>query len=917
MMRAAVLVVLALAGGCRCPGGTTSPTSAEVRVEPASLAFGDQYVGTTSTQTLELTNAGRASVTVSASTAPPFSVSPAELVVGGGESVSLTVTFAPTAPGDAASVVALTGVTPASVPLVGRGLAVPGCDAPPACARARFDVLRRACVTEQEPDGAPCENACLRDARCVAGECRGTVASSCDDGDACTVDSCSAAGQCLHEPRECVVRSACTAAFCDPATGCGERPLEDGAPCGDPTCRQSPICLGGQCVLRDNPGAADVCVAVDLAAAYLSTCVLTRAGTVRCWGNGMATAHLPFGQRRLYSRVTTIPRAGRPTSLSMNLRSVSPQVAACTPFVGGGFECFGEVVDAGQVVAVQDSSLGGTCWLDVAGVVTCLPPRCPFVDGGDGPCGPPYSEMPVGPETGITQLSGGIDSFCGVRLDGGLVCWGNVHDLLPPAPDGGTPDGGATDGGPRLRRVEVALSRPARSYRRGYGMSCAMFDDGAECRLNREDSPVMPLPATVADAVPTVFTREGNVFLLLRDGGVEACLLNASDGLDCAPLPDAGLPRVTKVATGFSHACFLTGPGDVACLGDNSSAQLSDLSGAPPLVSRVPGVEAVLLGTPVSGAPIPGLGALQRDGGVVTWGNFFIGQNGPQLPRAMGLGTGDARALVVNHLGGCVVRRDGGVACLDQGVVRDVPLPFPMERFSQCRSTLDSSWLNAFGAGVRCSIPFDGGSSLGVRQPFCDRTETTSEVCVELLGARVTCAVGLDGGVRCRGNNRSGHLGTGSSAPVAIDRPVPGVGPVEKLAMSNAQACALERGGRVQCWGMNVVSGTISAPRPLPAVLPFARDLTCGDNHCCVLIGENGVSCWGANTYNELGRDAPASDLPVAVPLPRRVEQLVAYGSTTCARLRDGEVWCWGDNRMAQHGWAPLLGSSTPVWVTQ
>jgi alpha-tubulin suppressor-like RCC1 family protein len=915
-----LVFLLLLVSACRCPGGGTSSTPSTVRVEPGRLAFGERYVGTASRLTVTLTNTGRAPVIVGAATQAPFGVVPAEVEVGGGDSVLLTVSFSPGEPGAVEGALTLTGAEQRLVALEGTGLAVPSCPPAPTCARARFDTGAGRCVVEQEPDGATCTNACLADPRCVQGECRGAVAASCDDQNACTVDSCSADGRCVHEARECAVSGPCVAAWCDPAAGCGERPLDDGAPCGEPTCRQSPICLGGQCVLRDNPGAADVCVAVDLAAAYNSTCVLTRAGTVRCWGNGFATSHLPFGQQRLFSRVTTIPRAGQPTSLSMNFSAVGPPagppVTACTTLAGGGFECFGPVVDAGLVAEVHQTPQAGTCWRTPAGVVACLPPLCRQLDGGPGPCGPPLSSMPVGAETGVLGLFAGTDTFCAVRGDGGVVCWGHVR-LLATEPaagaDGGT-DGGA-DAGP-FGRVELVRSRPVRRFPLGRNMSCAVYDDGAECRWYRDDSPTLTLPAQVVDVLPSSALLDFDALAVLRDGGLDRCR-DVNDAFVCAPLTDAGLPPVTRVATGLGHACFLTRAGEVGCVGLNDSAQLSDLSGAPPSVSRVPGVQAALLATAVSGATVPGLGVVQPDGGVAAWGNFFIGSNGPQLPTALPLPAADVRDLVVNHAGGCVVRRDGGVTCLDEGVVRHFVLPFPMERFTSCRSTLNEWWQNAIGAGFRCSLPLDGGSLPGVREPFCDLLEATNEVCVELFGSRATCLAQLDGGVRCRGTNRNGHLGTGNALPVSGDRVIAGVGPVEKLALSFSQACALERGGRVQCWGRDVASGTVSPPRPLPAVLPFARDLTCGDNHCCVLVGENGVSCWGANTYNELGRDVPASDLPVAVPFNRRVEQLAAYGSTTCARLRDGEVWCWGDNRKAQRGWEPLRGTTTPVWVNQ
>jgi alpha-tubulin suppressor-like RCC1 family protein len=105
------------------------------------------------------------------------------------------------------------------------------------------------------------------------------------------------------------------------------------------------------------------------------------------------------------------------------------------------------------------------------------------------------------------------------------------------------------------------------------------------------------------------------------------------------------------------------------------------------------------------------------------------------------------------------------------------------------------------------------------------------------------------------------------------------------------------------------------APPAALSRVPFSRDVACGSSHCCVLAGANAVSCWGDNLFNQLGREGPASGVPVAVPMPARVDQLLASERTTCARLQGGALWCWGDNSAAQRGVVPLRQSSAAVWV--
>jgi hypothetical protein len=52
-----------------------------------------------------------------------------------------------------------------------------------------------------------------------------TTPVSCDDGNACTVDSCDPQAGCQAAPRSCDDGDVCTQDACDPATGCTGTPL--------------------------------------------------------------------------------------------------------------------------------------------------------------------------------------------------------------------------------------------------------------------------------------------------------------------------------------------------------------------------------------------------------------------------------------------------------------------------------------------------------------------------------------------------------------------------------------------------------------------------------------------------------------------------------------------------------------------
>ena len=110
----------------------------------------------------------------------------------------------------------------------------------------------------------------------------------------------------------------------------------------------------------------------------------------------------------------------------------------------------------------------------------------------------------------------------------------------------------------------------------------------------------------------------------------------------------------------------------------------------------------------------------------------------------------------------------------------------------------------------------------------------------------------------------------------------------------------------------------MSVPKIRLRVLQIATGL----NHSCALLTNNSVWCWGKNTSSLLG--VGSSESTVASPAPvltstspnRELTNVVEIGAGndfTCARLRDGSVWCWGKNGYGQLGRGSLRSSSVAV----
>ena len=125
------------------------------------------------------------------------------------------------------------------------------------------------------PNAVQCSdgNGCSLGDACDAGACAGGKTKSCDDANPCTIDSCApetgacahlpadvtcsdgnlcteadtcASGQCAGKPANCDDGNACTTDSCDPKTGCGY--LDNTGKCDDGNgCTDFDKCSGGKC----------------------------------------------------------------------------------------------------------------------------------------------------------------------------------------------------------------------------------------------------------------------------------------------------------------------------------------------------------------------------------------------------------------------------------------------------------------------------------------------------------------------------------------------------------------------------------------------------------------------------------------------------------------------------------------------
>lgn len=187
-------------------------------------------------------------------------------------------------------------------------------------------------------------------------------------------------------------------------------------------------------------------------------------------------------------------------------------------------------------------------------------------------------------------------------------------------------------------------------------------------------------------------------------------------------------------------------------------------------------------------------------------------------------------------------------------------------------------------------------------------------------GSRHTCALAADGGVWCWGANANGQLGSGDRTSRPEPRQVPLLAKAVDVRTAFEFTCAVLADAGVWCWGYNQ-EGQLGLGDQYPGEdhlepIQLGRDrdwtfVATGQGHGCGIRAPGRLYCWGRNTESQLGQGAT---LPQEMRAPVQVGADTAWAevgcsqSTTCARKRDGSLWCWG----AQASGALAVGDLAP-----
>jgi alpha-tubulin suppressor-like RCC1 family protein len=320
------------------------------------------------------------------------------------------------------------------------------------------------------------------------------------------------------------------------------------------------------------------------------------------------------------------------------------------------------------------------------------------------------------------------------------------------------------------------------------------------------------------------------------------------------PVTVQNLTGVVSLTQGAAHACALLSNGTVECWGDNSFGELGvgTTSGpeqcpqgsviAPAGCSTTPMLVPGLTGVVSISAGGAHTCAVMNTGGIQCWGENSAGELGDgttteRLSPVLVTGIGQAKSVSAGQDHTCAILSGGTIECWGDNA------------------------LGALGDGTT--------ASRSLAAPVTGISNATSVS----AGFSFTCASLASGRVECWGTNAAGQLGDGTTTgPTTCDslgRCSPT--PVQVSGISNAtlvgasgvsnggHACALTLNAGVDCWGNNDMgqlgNGTTNnSSTPVVALPPnSAAQITVGGIHSCALLVDGTIECWGSASEGQLG----------------------------------------------------------------
>jgi cysteine-rich repeat protein len=249
---------------------------------------------------------------------------------------------------------------------------------------------------------------------------------------------------------------------------------------------------------------------------------------------------------------------------------------------------------------------------------------------------------------------------------------------------------------------------------------------------------------------------------------------------------------VTQVASGANHNCALLVGGTVRCWGQNGAGQLGYGNAitigddeAPSSAGDVD-VGGTVVQLACGGSHTC---ALLDTGAVRCWGSGGSGALGYGNQAAVGDNEVPADVGDVD-VGGTVVELAAG--------------------YAQTCARLDTGFVHCWGEGIGGALGYGNTNSIGDNEPASAAgVVAIGGLAIDVSTGQTTCAVLDDGALRCWGRNNHGQAGYANTVVYGDTETPASVGvvnvgvPIAKISSGTGHTCALTVQGNVRCWGRN------------------------------------------------------------------------------------------------------------------
>ncbi len=753
-------------------------------------------------------------------------------------------------------------------------------------------------------------------------------AGYCDDQDPCTVDTCDAkTGKCAHaagnDGGACGQGLVCSAGACKApyATalqvgddhGCALQTDGRVSCWGDDAAGQlGDGTAGTGAALATKTVVGGVAHAAQVFVGGRTSCARDIAGAVRCWGANDANQ-----AGRGSGSAAVLPKAGAVTVATGLTALALGGAHACGLHVSGRVACWGggsagqlgDGKGADSAAAVWVSTLerivqvssgpAHSCALQAGGQVWCWGQGA-LGQLGHGKTGV-LAKAPVavsGVSDALAVAVGGSHS-CAIRAAGQVVCWGGNADSQLGRVSAATGSAGlvaGVSGATRLAlgdRHSCALTKSGDVYCWGRNASGQAGTTGAVVKMAKK---VAGLPKVAA-----VGAGKQHTCALSRDGGVYCWGAGGKGQLGGASAQSAS-PVVVKGTAAATNGCASKTCDDgLTCTADTCDP----FSGGCRHTPRADGSACNVGSVCAAGACKPAFAktlatgryhacVIGHDSVTRCWGandadEVSAGASAAVQPKPVAAhGVGEASALGLGFKYSCAANSDGSGTCWGRA-----------ESYETGRGANHSGGVPAAVSGLK------GATAVAA-------------------GRATACAVTAAGGLWCWGANGSGQVGDGSTAARKTPVQILGLQAVTAAASGVSHTCAVHSGGKVACWGANthgqLGDGTTTARTQPTAVqgIDDAVAVTAGDSFTCAVRSGGWLSCWGRGSGGRLGHGSEQSSAaPVDVPGIGGVVAVDAGLTHTCAVDSAGRVLCWGtETHGALGGGASKTTQLTPAAVS-